>query len=158
MIASPRTSRYLLVFLTLLIGLSTSGMAWADGTGGPVYTGVFNDLAVGGYDPVAFFSDSKATKGSKNFEFKHRGATWRFASAENRDAFKADPTRFSPQYGGFCAWAMASGSKAAGKAPYWKIVDGKLYLNYSKSVQEKWLKDVPGFIEAADKQWPSIEE
>lgn len=123
---------------------------------GPVYTGLLNDLALGGYDPVAFFSDAKPTKGSKKYAFEHRGASWRFASAENLALFEADPSKYSPQYGGHCAWAMASGKKAPGKAPHWKIVEGKLYLNYSKSVQADWLEDISGFIASADQQWPKV--
>ncbi len=144
--------------LILLLGCLASGAAAADGTGGPVYTTVFSDVAVGGYDTPAFFTERKPVKGSKRFEFEHRGATWRFVSAANLNKFKADPTKYAPQYGGFCAWAMASGDQAPGKAPYWSIVEEKLYLNYSKSVQDKWLMDVDGFIAKANQAWPTVQE
>ena len=73
-------------------------------------------------------------------------------------AFAAEPEKFAPQYGGYCAWAMADGKHAKGDARYWKIVDGKLYLNYSKSIQKKWDSDVPAFIDRADTAWASIND
>ncbi len=128
----------------------------APADGGPVYTARFSDLAIGGYDAVAYFIDGAPAKGSSEFEVQHRGVTWRFASAANLTTFQQDPTKYSPQYGGYCAWAMAGGDKAAGKPPYWKIVDGKLYLNYSSGVQTKWLKDIEGFVKKADEHWAKL--
>lgn len=122
----------------------------------PVYTDIFSDVAVQGYDPVAYFTDGKPVKGMKAFRTDHSGATFRFASAANRDAFVADPEKYAPQYGGYCAWAIGQGYHAKGDARFWKVVDGKLYLNYNRSVQEKWEADIPGFIESADKNWPQI--
>lgn len=84
------------------------------------------------------------------------GATFRFASAANRDAFIADPEAYAPQYGGYCAWAAAQGYHAKGDARFWKIVDGKLYLNYDASVQRTWEADLADFIAAADQNWPLI--
>jgi YHS domain-containing protein len=122
----------------------------------PVYTGVFDDLAVGGYDAVAYFKDGKPLQGSKSFEHKHNGATWRFATAENLAAFKADPAKYAPQYGGYCAWAAAQGYTAKGDPKAWKIVSGKLYLNYDLNIQKKWETDIPGFIAKGDTNWPAV--
>lgn len=122
----------------------------------PVYTGVFSDVAVQGYDPVAYFKDGQPVRGTRDFTTTWMGATFRFASAANRDAFIADPEAYAPQYGGYCAWAVAQGYHAKGDARFWKIVDGKLYLNYDASVQQKWEADIDGFIAAADQTWPEI--
>ena len=124
----------------------------------PVYTDLFSDVAVQGYDPVAYFTAGKPIKGEKAFTAEFNGATFRFVSAANRDAFLADPEKYAPQYGGYCAWAVSQGYHAKGDARFWKIVDGKLYLNYNASVQKKWEGDIPGFIAEADKAWPEISQ
>lgn len=124
----------------------------------PVYTGFLSSTAVDGYDPVAYFTDGKPVEGSSEFEAEYEGATWRFVSAANRDAFVADPSKYAPQYGGYCAWAVSQGYTAKGDPQHWRIVDGRLYLNYNADVQQKWEKDVPGFIKAADANWPKVLE
>jgi len=122
----------------------------------PIYTGVFSNTALQGHDPVAYFTEGKPVKGDEAFTTEYMGAEFRFASAANRDAFLADPHAYAPQYGGYCAWAMADGKHAKGDARHWRIVDGKLYLNYNKSIQKKWDADIPGFIERADTEWSDI--
>lgn len=122
----------------------------------PIYTGVFSNTALQGHDPVAYFTEGKPVKGDEAFTTEYMGAEFRFASAVNRDAFLADPQAYAPQYGGYCAWAMADGKHAKGDARHWRIVDGKLYLNYNKSIQKKWDADIPGFIERADTEWSDI--
>ncbi len=122
----------------------------------PVYTGLFSKLAVGGHDPVAYFSEGKPVMGDARFEFEHMGAKWLFATAANRDAFKAAPGRYAPQYGGYCAWAVGQGKTASGDPQFWKIVDNKLYLNFSADVQKTWEKDIPGHIQRANANWPSV--
>lgn len=122
----------------------------------PIYTGVFSNTALQGHDPVAYFTEGKPVKGDEAFTTEYMGAEFRFASAANRDAFLADPQAYAPQYGGYCAWAMADGKHAKGDARHWRIVDGKLYLNYNKSIQKKWDADIPGFIERADTEWSDI--
>ena len=124
----------------------------------PVYTGSFSDTALQGYDPVAYFEQGEAVKGSDDFTTEYMGATFKFASAADRDAFIADPAAYAPQYGGYCAWAMADGRYAKGDARYWRIVDGKLYLNYNAGIQKKWEKDVPGFISKADTHWSELRQ
>lgn len=113
-------------------------------------------LALKGYDAVAYFNEGKPVSGSRNFTTKWQGAEWRFASAANRDAFAAAPEKFAPQYGGFCAWAVANGYTAEIDPTAFKVVENRLYLNYSKSVQRDWEKDVPGHITKADGNWPKL--
>lgn len=122
----------------------------------PVYTGTFSSLAVSGYDPVAYFTQGKPVEGNGDHEYEWNGATWRFSSAENLDSFKSDPKTFAPQYGGYCAWAVSQGYTASSDPQVWRIVDGKLYLNYSEDVGKTWVKDIPGFIARADTNWPKV--
>jgi len=135
----------------LLLGLATTAMA---GKVDPVYQ--HGGFAIRGYDAVAYYQQSAPVKGSPQFNYQWRGATWLFASAENRDRFQADPEHYAPQYGGYCAYAVSKGRTASIDPEAWKIVDGKLYLNYSKGVQKKWEQDVPGNIVKADKNWPDL--
>ena len=143
----------LLVTLYFAAALFATGFAQAIE---PVYTSFFSDKALSGYDPVAYFTDAKPVEGSSNFTFEYQDATWLFASAEHRDLFIANPAKYAPQYGGYCAWAVAQGKSASGDPQYWKVVDGKLYLNYDANVQKKWEADVPGFIKSADVNWPKV--
>lgn len=122
----------------------------------PVYTSTFSDVAASGYDVVAYFKESKPVEGSDDHEAEWNGATWRFASAENKAAFEADPEAYAPQYGGYCAWAVSQGYTASTVPEAWRIVDGKLYLNYSKGVQKRWEQDVPGNIAKANTNWPGV--
>lgn len=112
--------------------------------------------AIDGYDPVAYFKENKPVKGSNAFTVTHEGSTFRFASAANRDAFVADPKKYAPQYGGFCAYAVASGYKAKIEPDAFTIVDGKLYLNYDQSIQRRWRRDIPGYIKKGDRNWPEV--
>ncbi len=143
-----------LLFAVVLFQAAATPTAAKD----PVYTGIFSNLAVSGYDPVAYFVEGRPVEGRKAFEFEWNGATWRFADADNLAAFKADPEKFAPQYGGYCAWAVSQGGTASTEPELWRIVDGKLYLNYSKSVQRTWIQDTPGNIAKADKNWPGVLE
>ena len=113
-------------------------------------------LALSGYDAVSYFGEGGPVKGVDAHTFKYKGATYRFASAKNRDAFAADPAKYAPAYGGFCAFGTAMGFKVPTDPKVYKIVDGKLYLNLNPGVQKRWEKDVPGFIRGADNNWPKI--
>lgn len=117
---------------------------------------VTDGVAIQGYDPVAYFADARPRRGLEAHFFDWQGARWRFVSAANRDAFAADPERYAPAYGGFCAFGVASGYKVAIDPEAWAIVDGKLYLNYSKSVQRNWQADIPGYIAKANTTWPAL--
>ena len=113
-------------------------------------------LALKGYDPVAYFAEGKPVQGKPEITASHEGATYRFASAANRDAFAAAPGKYAPQYGGYCAYGMASGYKAPIEPDAWTIVEGKLYLNYNQSVRSRWSSDIPGYIRKADANWPTV--
>jgi YHS domain-containing protein len=140
----------------LALGIMVSGAAIAAKP--EVYTRPFSNLAVDGYDTVAYFTQGSPAKGAKDFEFEYKGAIWRFSSADNLEKFKAEPAAYAPQYGGYCAWAIAQGYTARGNPQNWTIYDGKLYLNYNDKIQADWLKDVPGFIAKADANWSSVLE
>ncbi len=113
-------------------------------------------LAVKGYDAVAYFSQGEPVKGDARFSFEWMGAKWLFASAENRDQFAADPEKYAPQFGGYCAYAASEGYLYDADPKFWRIVDGKLYLNYSGTAQKRWETDIPGNIEKANKHWPTL--
>ena len=145
--------RQTIIALSLLgAGLAASPAAFAEHP--PIYRGLFDEFAVSGYDPVAYFTTGKPVEGKNEFQFKYKDAPWRFASAENLAAFKANPEKYAPQFGGYCAWAVSQGYTAKGDPRAWKIVNGKLYLNYDLNVQKKWEADVPGNIGKANKNWP----
>ncbi|HYD86630.1 MAG TPA: YHS domain-containing (seleno)protein [Vitreimonas sp.] len=122
----------------------------------PVHTGLLSRVAVGGYDPVAYFTDGRPVRGSAEHRVTHQGYEYRFASAANAAAFRAAPARYLPQYGGYCAWAVANGYTAAGNPQNWRIVDGKLYLNYNDEIQSRWERGIPGFIRSANANWPGV--
>ena len=113
-------------------------------------------VAIRGADPVAYFTAGEYTPGSNEFTYDWEGATWQFASAENRDLFAANPEEYAPQYGGFCAYAVSQGNTASIEPTAWKIVDGKLYLNYNDKIQKRWSEDIPGYIAQADQNWPGV--
>ncbi|MDA8124737.1 MAG: YHS domain protein [Deltaproteobacteria bacterium] len=135
----------MLMTLALLIWTDLGGIA-----AGEPPTG---DLAIKGYDAVAYFTAGKAVKGSDLFTFRWHGMTWHFSTRENRELFASGPEKYAPQYDGFCAWAMSEARKAHTDPEVWKIVDGKLYLNCSEAAHEKWSRDIPGNIEKADANW-----
>ena len=115
--------------------------------------------AIKGTDPVAYFSlepGQDAVRGSDKYTYDWNGVTWKFASAENRDKFAANPEQYAPQYGGYCAFAVSHNFTKPTDPDAWRIVDNKLYLNLSKGVQKKWVKDIPGNIARADNNWPAV--
>jgi YHS domain-containing protein len=112
--------------------------------------------AIRGYDPVAYFSEGKPVQGIAAYTADYKGSKFQFVSQANRNAFVANPERYAPQYGGFCAYGTAGGYKAAIDPKAFTIVDGKLYLNYNADIQKKWSGDVRGYISKADKNWPEV--
>lgn len=140
-----------LLLVSLFISIMPSAFALD-----PIFTPWNNNLAIRGYDPVAYFTVNKAVEGNKEFAWEWQGATWRFSSQANLNLFKSAPEDYAPQYGGYCAYAVAKNSTASIQPEQFAIVDGKLYLNYNKSVQEKWLADQAAFIEKANKNWPGL--
>jgi YHS domain-containing protein len=139
-----------LVSLFLLLGANAAQAV------DPVNKSFLGGVAIKGYDPVAYFEQGKPVEGNKQFEQQWKDATWRFASAANRDKFKANPEKYAPQYGGYCAYAVSLGVTADIDPEAWSLVDGKLYLNKDKSIQKTWSQDIPGHIKSANENWPKI--
>jgi len=122
----------------------------------PIYTSRFSSLALKGYDAVSYFTQSKAVEGDKSITHEWQGATWRFANIANRDLFAADPAKYAPQYGGYCAWAVSRNSTASGDPEVWTVQNGKLYINYSKKIEKTWSQDIAGNVAKADTHWPGL--
>jgi YHS domain-containing protein len=141
------TRRTTLALLLAAIGAPAAAKA-------PVFSR--NGAAINGYDPVAYFDQSAPVKGLAENAADWNGATWLFSSAQNKDRFVADPQAFAPQYGGYCAYAVAKGSTAKTEPEAWTVFEGKLYLNYSLGVRKIWRKDIPGYIAKADANWPGV--
>jgi hypothetical protein len=113
-------------------------------------------VALGGTDPVAYFTEGRPVRGRPEHALIWRGATWHFASAANRAAFEADPRAHAPQFGGWCAWAVAEGYTAPTDPGAWAIEGGRLYLNFDRRVQRRWERDIPGHIARAEANWPAV--
>lgn len=113
-------------------------------------------LALKGYDPVAYFEQGKPVKGTPQFTYEWMGAKWQFASQQDRDAFAAAPEKYAPQFGGYCSWAVGHNYTADADPEAWKIIDGKLYVNYNKGIQKKWEQDIPKYISDAERNWPGL--
>lgn len=135
----------LLVLLFLTPALATEPLVFTTDEG-----------AIRGYDPVAYFTVAKPIRGSDQFTTRWQGATFKFSSAANLELFEAEPAAYAPQYGGYCAYAVSKGATAGTVPDAWTVVEGKLYLNYSISVQQRWRKDIPGHIRKADQNWPAV--
>jgi hypothetical protein len=143
---------------TVLASALAGAAALALPTGAFAQAAVYAEdgVAVDGTDVVAYFTEGRPVAGDPAFAHAWNGSTWHFASAANRDRFAADPQAFAPQYGGYCAWAVSEGYTASTTPEAWEIVDGKLYLNYSRRVQRRWERDIPGHIARADANWPRV--
>jgi YHS domain-containing protein len=116
------------------------------------------DGAIRGYDPVAYFTQHKPVKGDKQFTVKWQEAEWHFANAENKQAFEANPEKYAPQYGGYCAYGVAQGYTPETDPAAFKVVNDKLYLNLSPYVLKKWSKDIKGYVKDADGNWPKLRD
>ncbi len=134
---------FLIGILVLLLGSITDGFS-------------AEKLVIKGYDPVAYFTTGKPVKGLKDFEHQWMDGTYRFSNKENLELFKKTPEKYAPQYGGYCSYAVSQGYTAPVDPEAWDIVNGRLYLNYSKSVQKKWREKRDEYIAAADKNWPEL--
>jgi len=115
-----------------------------------------NGIAINGHDAVAYFTDNKAVAGSESFVFEWMGAKWLFSTSDHLEAFKANPEKYAPQFGGYCAYGVSENHKSPTDPNAWTIVDQKLYLNYSKKVKELWSKDIPNRIQKANEYWPTL--
>jgi YHS domain-containing protein len=150
------TARFVLLAAAMVVSaavpLSTSAFAKEP----PVYTATQEKVGLSGYDAVAYFTAGKPTKGDAKFKASYNGANWYFASEANKAAFVAEPAKFAPQYGGYCSWAVSQGYTASGDPEAWKIVDGKLYVNYNKEVAANWSQNIPVNIKNANANWPKV--
>lgn len=145
-------------FAGLLAVMLVPGVAIAPAMAGkPVNTlGSPEGVAIRGYDPVAYFRDGGPRKGSAIHALRHDGATWHFASAANRALFLADPERYKPAYGGFCAYGTSRGYLVKIEPEAWSIVEGRLYLNYDLDVRETWSKDTKTYLARSERNWPNL--
>ena len=121
-----------------------------------VNTGYFGDVAIKGYDPVAYFTENQAIEGSETYSYHWLGATWYFASARNRDLFKGDPSRYAPQYGAFCGYAVSIGKLRPVDPTIYQIENGRLILQHTQEAYDLFNKNLKTSIERADKNWPGI--
>jgi YHS domain-containing protein len=121
-----------------------------------VFTGIVSGVGAGGYDVVSYFTVGAPKKGDAKFAASYNGAKWYFSSAENMKLFQASPAKYAPQFGGYCAYAVANGVTAKGDPKLWKVVNGKLYLNLNKTAQSRWNEDVPGNIASGNSNWPKV--
>ncbi|MHC1701954.1 MAG: YHS domain-containing (seleno)protein [Humidesulfovibrio sp.] len=151
-----RHSLILALILALLLLCLAGSTAFAAKSA--VNTGFIGDVAVEGADVVAYFTQGKYVAGTWEFSLRWNEADWRFSSAEHLRLFSENPEKYAPRYGGYCAYAVAQGTTAGINPEAWSIVEGRLYLNYSKSVRETWLKNTRGYIEQADRNWPGVLE
>ncbi len=143
--------------LVAVLGAATAALAVDELNVAPGRTILGPGVAIHGYDPVAFFTEGAAVIGSAGFAVSHAGATYRFSSKEHQAKFEANPDKYVPAFGGFCAYGVSVGAKFDGDPRFWRVVDGTLYLNLNRSIQQTWLKDVPGNIKKAKKTWRNIE-
>ena len=153
-LAIHRKSFVWITLWTLGAGVIASALLVANVRAGEFYEK--GGTALLGHDAVAYFKDGKPVKGVTEYKAEYKGSVFVFASEAHRAAFVADPARYAPQYGGYCAFGVAGGYKAATDPAAFSVVDGKLYLNYNRDVQKQWSADIPGFILKAEGKWPAV--
>ena len=138
----------------LVLGLAGFGASAARADGGTAVA----TAGVGGYDPVSYFTVSGPVRGSGRYTGEYQGITYLFANEADKNAFQKDPAKYLPAFGGYCAYGVAEGKKFWANPEVWEIVDGTLYLNLDKSIQQKWDEDKPGYIKKADGNWDAIKD
>jgi len=146
----------LVVGFAFLSCISAGSTLFAAGSHEGVLNTNSEGIAIDGYDPVAYFTLGEATAGQSEYSYDWDGGRWYFSSAEHRDLFVADPERYAPLYGGYCAWAVANGDVAGIDPHAWHIENDRLYLNYSQRINRRFLNDLSGNIERADANWPEM--
>ena len=139
--------------LMLPLGASTAARAQK----AAVYTEI-PGVGAGGYDLVAYQTEGAARAGSPTIVERHEGIVYRFATEDNRRLFAADPARYLPEFGGYCAWAVANGYTAHGDPNAWSVVDGRLFLNYSRAIRSRWQRDTAANISKGQANWPRVLE
>lgn len=152
-------SRRSLLIASLLLALPFNLLPQPAQAAAEIHSTLFGNVAIDGYDPVAYHLDGVPTKGSADYSYDWHDAEWRFASADHRDRFIAEPERFAPAYGGWCAWAVATKGEKVGTDPEaFSVVDGRLFLNYDKSIRKQWDADRAALIERGDQRWPGLRD
>jgi YHS domain-containing protein len=147
------------LILLAAAALLVAGAALAAPPVNTLKTGLFggrSDTAINGYDSVAYFTDGKPVKGNDAHVFEWMGAKWKFTSQAHLDLFKAMPEKYAPQYGGYCAYGITQDNLVSVEPDKFRVIDGKLYLNYDAEVQAKWLKDPAGYIRQADAKFAEL--
>jgi len=140
-----------------LITTALLGIVFAScGTKDPIFS--TNEGAIKGYDAVAYFTEGAPVKGNQKYSCEWMDATWFFSSKENQVLFESDPFKYAPQFGGYCAYGIAMGSYAKIEPEAWKIVDGKLYLNYNSDIQQEWEANQQNFIAQAESNWENMKK
>ena len=117
-----------------------------------------NDVILAGHDAVAYFTENKPVMGSADYTAQYEGAVYRFSSAENRDMFRANPAKYAPAYGGYCALGTSFGKKFEVDGKAFEVVEGRLYVNKNLAVYATWKKDIPNNIVKSEGNWPAIRD
>lgn len=143
-------------FVTSLAALLIAASATTTTAGDLVNVAGASGIAIDGYDPVAFFTEGKPVHGSPSITATHRGATYLFANEANRKRFSADPDRYVPQYGGYCAYGVSVGALFPVDVSTWQVRNGKLYLNLNPEILSAFNADFEGAIAKAEKNWPAL--
>jgi YHS domain-containing protein len=156
---SGRLASIMVAVSVITLSLLNGGGAYAyDETSHSAQNVDTKGVGLHGYDPVAYFTVGKPTAGSEKFEATYEGVRYRFSNAENREAFTKEPAKYVPAYGGFCAMGASLGKKFDGDPNYWKIVNGKLYVNVNADVDKAWKEDPAANISKGNQNWPEIKD
>lgn len=143
----------ILLTATVISFLSLPALA-----GEQVFTGDEGNVAVNGYDVVAYFTEGEPMQGSAEHSMQWRGAEWHFASADHLEKFRENPERYAPAYGGYCAYGAAKGKALASSPHFWNIKDGRLFLNLNEKVHGLWNQDPEKHIQEGDRNWPNVDK
>jgi YHS domain-containing protein len=150
-------NNYKSIFIRLILAVAVFNLP-VSAIAGDINTGYFGNVAIKGYDPVAYFTEERAVKGSENFSHSWLGAEWKFSSAKHQQLFSENPVQYAPQYGGHCSDGIAYGVTTTNIDPEaWRIIEGKLYINYDQGAAVE-IEEIEGQVELADKNWPEIRE
>ncbi len=149
--------KYAIIALSILVVAGFAAVGVLIGTNRDTAAGRINksadNVAIRGFDTVAYFDESAPVEGKPELAFVWNGAKWLFSNRENLEKFKADPAAFAPQFGGHCSWAASQGYTADGDPTAWKVVEGKLYFNYNADVKKKWEANQDSLIKAGEANW-----
>ena len=150
-------NNYKSIFIRLILAVAVLNLP-VSAIAGDINTGYFGNVAIKGYDPVAYFTEQRAVKGSENFSHSWLGAEWNFSSEKHQQLFSENPVQYAPQYGGHCSDGVAYGVTTTNIDPEaWRIIEGKLYLNYDQGAAIE-IEEIEGQVELADKNWPEIRQ